>query len=303
MLFKSIRGKRKTFKPLIRYAINGAIRDKDSPTPKYEWFWNAEGDEKTITKAFIENDKYRKNKSKGNTTCLHHFVMSWSPQDNKEDAIAAANSLVMEYFNERDPGVGYSTIHEGKNGIIHAHILMSANKFRSSESVRQSRKGFLQTVTKLHELEREHFPSLKHSFRRDKRSRPEQSHMYGSGKSKYIKGMDQLRTKNQTSSLRELLDTKQNMILYLESVCHHLIKNSNNFYQFLDGLKKHGLETYTRSNGVTNGVLFGETKDGKPKKWRFETILNSKDWLDLKYYRKRYNQRELKRDRPRNRRR
>jgi len=152
------------FKRIVSYILKEqkreawvALHNIDLITPNKE----------AIIQAFKENDQYRKKRKNGNA--YYHEILSFSDLDYKT---LSANLWILEdiaheYLTRRTNGLAlaYPHIddHIKSNPSIHIHLLLSANEFASSKSVRISKAQFKKIKRELEQIQLERYPEVQHS--------------------------------------------------------------------------------------------------------------------------------------------
>ncbi len=163
MLIKSIgiADKKGVFNTLVRYVW--ADKGKANEENSFSYFHNiSRFDPNGIAKEFRENDFHRKKRKGG--LALHHIVLSFSPFDSDSLTHEVLHDLVTKFIELRgNEGLYFGRLHSSKDHV-HVHILMSANKYRSAQSMRMSRNEFQELKQDIETYQLEKFPEISHSI-------------------------------------------------------------------------------------------------------------------------------------------
>jgi hypothetical protein len=90
--------------------------------------------------------------------------MSFSPEDSEYVTHEALHDLVTKFVELRgEDGLYFARIHPSEDHI-HVHILMSANKYRSSDSMRISKTEFNDLQCDIEAYQIENYPEISHSI-------------------------------------------------------------------------------------------------------------------------------------------
>ena len=163
MLIKS-KGHRKK-SGIFRFLVNYIWSDKGKANEEnsFSFFHNLSTFEpEKIAQEFETNDAFRKQRSNG--LALHHLIMSFSPEDSEHITHEVLHDLVTKLVELRgEDGLYFGRIHASEDHI-HVHILMSSNKYRSSDSMRISKAEFNDVQREIEEYQIEKFPEISHSL-------------------------------------------------------------------------------------------------------------------------------------------
>lgn len=163
MLIKS-KGHRKK-SGIFRFLVNYIWSDKGRANEEnsFSFFHNLSSFEpERIAQEFEQNDAFRKQRSNG--LALHHIIMSFSPEDSEHITHKALHDLVTKFVELRgEDGLYFARIHPSEDHI-HVHILMSANMYRSSDSMRISKAEFNQLQRNIEAYQIEKYPEISHSI-------------------------------------------------------------------------------------------------------------------------------------------
>lgn len=138
-LIKELRAINKSSKGMIKYFHEGAIEND------LRAYYNTglAQTEQELTKAFIEDSKFKNLKSKN----YKHIIISFSPSDEKaiNENPELLTDILDRYVNLRgySRGLCYFVLHRPPSGAIHWHGMVSTHAYQSSKSLRNELSDFV----------------------------------------------------------------------------------------------------------------------------------------------------------------
>lgn len=244
MIVKIKTHKRPKFDYLLRYMLEGKDRLLDAGGKPFVITHNMKG--KSIdgwVKQFKKNEQCRTRKRRKDGIVLYHEILSWAPADSKSLTPAKIESMIREYFRQRNRNAGFVACVHVDRGHIHAHICTSAID-RTGKNMRLSRKELADLKKNIQQYQTEKFPELSHSVVRHGR------------KGKRVSEKEQ-QFKRRTGKM-----SQREMVQEIVEKCHRKSKSPEDFYA---RLKEQKLETYVRG-GKVYGVVF------ERRRYRFKTL-------------------------------
>lgn len=248
MIIKS-KGHRRSpgiFQYLVRYAYS----DKDRATEEnsFSFFHNIlSRDVNSIVNEFETNDTFRKKRTNG--LALHHIILSFNPEDSDNITLGMLNDLVQKFIELRGDDTLYFGRLHNSDGHPHVHLIMSANKYRSNQSTRISKKEFQRIHRELEAYQQQKYPELSQSLVKvgdiDFSNRP--------------KGLTEPEKHISSRGQNVQKVTLKNQIL-------GLLRKSNTTADFYDLIREKGFDIYKR-NGKISGII---SRSGR--KFRFTTL-------------------------------
>ena len=254
-LIKELKAINKPPKGMIKYFHDGAIEND------LRAFYNTglAQTEQELTKAFIEDSKFKNPKSKN----YRHVLLSFSPEDN--EAITEHPELLMDmldrYVNLRgyNKGLCYFVLHRPErpenSGAIHWHGLISTHVYQSSKSLRNELSNFVSQNKAL-----EHY----------------QQEKWGHVLKKSIAYID--KDKPQDKKLKRI--PRSNHRDFVIQTYNKIADKSSNLSDFYKRIEREHPEftPYETSKGKINGCKY------KSLKWRISTHMDKERYqmlLDL----------------------
>lgn len=162
MIIKSKGHKNKS--GIFRFLVNYVFSDKERANEdnSFSYFHNVSSfNPEEISQEFLENDTFRKKRSNG--LALHHLIMSFSPLDSEYITHEVLHDLVTKLIELRGiEGMYFGRLHASEDHI-HVHLLMSANKYRNSDSMRMSKQEFDRLQKDIEAYQIEKYPEIFYS--------------------------------------------------------------------------------------------------------------------------------------------
>lgn len=161
-----------TAKQLVQYILTDKGRIKD-PFDSFVLLQNIPTlDPSQMHKAFVTNDRYRKQREGGTT--LYHDQIAIHPKDKAVVTDEMLKDLLLKYIELRGAQqalvIGKAHTH---GPHPHLHVMISATEAKSSQSLRLSRAEFDELRRAFEAYQVEKYPQLSHSVRHlDKPKKP-----------------------------------------------------------------------------------------------------------------------------------
>ncbi|MGB1295736.1 MAG: relaxase/mobilization nuclease domain-containing protein [Flavobacteriales bacterium] len=220
-------------------------------------------DPSKIHKEFLAQDKFRKERLNG--ICYHHTILSFSPLDKKVITKDILEDLAKEFIKIR--GANEALVlckHHEEKDHHHLHLLISATKYKSAESLRLDNEQYKNVQESIELYQKQKYPQLEHSIvYLDKQ--PKQKNKSFSDKRKRFQKEFQMKAR-----MNENTQTKKE---YLKERVSNILNQSKNPKEFLLAIKAEAeFELYAYRGKIT-GLLY------EGKKYRFTTFGISKEDL------------------------
>jgi hypothetical protein len=150
---------------IFRFLINYVFSDKGKANEEnsFSFFHNVlSRDVNSISQEFLENDNFRKQRSNG--LALHHIIISFSPEDSEHISVDVLHDLIQKFIQLRgNEGLYFGRLHSSEEHQ-HVHLIMSANKYLSGQSMRVSKDEFQRIHQELEVYQREKYPEISRSI-------------------------------------------------------------------------------------------------------------------------------------------
>ena len=216
------------FKYLIEYVYSdkGAASFEKNPC----FFNNLYGnDPQEITAEFEANDAFRK---PSNSVCLHHIILSFSPEDSDKITDEILHDLAQKFIQLRgDKGLVFGRVHNSTHK--HLHLIFSSNEYRSEKSIRISRNEFANIQLELEKYQQEKYPFLSKSLVKLGRDKSQEK----------PRGLSEVEKKMQERGVKLRKTSHKAQILAF-------LNQSNHTTEFYDMLQKNGFKLYERKGKI-----------------------------------------------------
>lgn len=273
MIVKTLRighGSKYRIKSLVKYVLQDNDPDKN-PMESFLILNHIKTlDFSKIHKEFLTQDTYRKKRNNG--ISYYHEILSFSAKSKPHLTLDKIEDLTNKYLELRqgNQAVALGALHEEKDHL-HIHLILSATKYKSNESLRLSRNDFIQVRQDLEIYQIEKYPELNDSIV-----------YHGKEKKLYNKKeIDKNKRAQNEFQMKTRLDKNEptkKQILHIR--VSEILKTSKTPKEFLMTLKNENDFDLYEYRGKITGIIFEE------KKYRFSTFGIDKN--ELQKLRKQY---------------
>ncbi len=253
MIIKSTSRKDTNFSQLVEYIHKEAGRNSISDAHEFSYLHNMNASPKeldSISKAFEENDQYRKKRKNG--VAMYHDIISFAPEDSQ--ALLKDPNILQEiartYIHARCPdAMAVAKVHYDQDHV-HIHVMISGTIREGSKVQRISKAEFKQIKQDLQLYRKQNFPELEHSYIKDVKERQNQD----------------IEQRQSDAERRFEEREKQSDKHYVSKILEEALSLDLGGKRFTTFLKEHDIQVYSRGGNIA-GVMF------KGRKYRFSTIM------------------------------
>lgn len=242
MIFKTYTRKTASFKQLITYITHPKEKGKDPV------LHNIDQDPRRlqmIINDFVRNSRHLFNslytKQYTRPVILHHEIISLSSYDKGKVTEEILNDLARKYLELRAPEAKAFALSQFNTENPHIHLVISANKFESSEKMHISNREFFSIRREMDRYLEKSYPELTHSllFTQGVKKRKDIS---SEGKMK-VSWYEQEREKRLKKTHKEITPSKKQLVRDVILTAFSVAMDSS---QFINLLKEQGLTLYKR---------------------------------------------------------
>jgi REP element-mobilizing transposase RayT len=254
MIFRCHARKSRSFKQLLLYM--NAPQEKGQQ-PVFHNLITNENNVMKIANEFMKNSSYIKPRQNG--VVLYHHILSLSSYDKEKVTEQILNNIAHKYLDLCASEAKAYALSQFNTENPHIHLMISANKFDSSEKIRISKKEFFVIRREMDRYLEQNYPELTHSLLFTKQIKQKKEI---SGTTMKVSWYEQEREKRLKRAGKEVTPSKKQLVRDAILTAFSVAMDSS---QFVNLLKEQGLTLYKR--GQSFAVM-----DNEGMKFRLSTL-------------------------------